>query len=459
MSEPARLVPPRCSARAKGWGRWPGAFAPRFFLALLVGLVWLGPAWWNPRYAYALLVWDALVLILWWRDWARLPRPQQLEIARDWSEPVSLGSSSPVKLEMRAESPRRITAILEDEVPAALRLEPPQVEIGVARGRAGSANYEIRPRARGDAELGRVFLRYRSLIQLAERRAVVELAQTVRIYPNLQEAKQLSLYLIRSRQIELEKRVQHRPERGREFESLREYREGDEPRDICWTATARQARLITKVYQAERSQAVWLVVDAGRLMLARSGGFTKLDYAVNAALSLAHVAMAGGDAVGLVAYGRQLQSQLNAARGSAQLRAMLDQLALVHGELVEADHARAAEALLRRQRRRSLIVWVTDLAETAATPEVIESALRLLPRHLVLFVAMGQPDLDRLLARRPESTGEMYRYVAGLELVHRRELLLRRLRQQGAFALEIVPGRLAVGLVNQYLQIKERSLL
>lgn len=459
MSEPARLVPPRCSARAQGWGRWPGAFAPRFFLALIAGLVWLGPAWWNPRYAYALLVWDAVVLALWWRDWMRLPRPQQLEIARQWSEPVSLGAPCEVTLQVRAESGLRITAILEDEVPTGLRPDPSQVKVEVARRRAGSASYEILPRARGDARWGRVFLRYHSILQLAERRAVADLTQVVRIYPNLQEAKQLSLYLIRSRQIELEKRLQHRPERGREFESLREYREGDEPRDICWTATARRAHLVTKVYQAERSQSVWLMVDAGRLMLARTGAFTKLDYAVNAALSLAHVAMAGGDSVGLVAYSRQLQAQLNAARGSAQLRALLDRLALVHGELVEADHARAAESLLRRQRRRSLIVWVTDLAETAATPEVIDSALRLLPRHLVLFVAMGQPDLERFLARRPESTTEMYRYVAGLELVHRRELLLRRLRQQGALALEIVPGRLAVGLVNQYLQIKERSLL
>jgi uncharacterized protein (DUF58 family) len=333
------------------------------------------------------------------------------------------------------------------------------VELVVLPGRPTTAVYEVEPKARGDARLGRTFLRYRSPLQLAERRAVADLAQVVRIYPNLQEAKQLSLYLIRSRQIELEKRLQHRPERGREFESLREYRDGDEPRDICWTATARQARLVTKTYQAERSQPVFLVVDAGRLMLARSGAFTKLDYAVTAALSLAHVALAGGDAVGLVAYGRRIQAQLNAARGSAHLRAILERLALVQGELVEADHSRAVETLLKRQRRRSLIVWVTDLAETAATPEVIESATRLLPRHLVLFVALGQPDLDRLLARRPESPLEMYRYAAGVELVQRRELLLRRLREQGALAMEIVPGRLAVGLVNQYLQIKERSLL
>ncbi|PYV16432.1 MAG: hypothetical protein DMG21_11750 [Acidobacteria bacterium] len=194
-------------------------------------------------------------------------------------------------------------------------------------------------------------------------------------------------------------------------------------------------------------------------MLARSGPFTKLDYAVTAALSLAQVAMAGGDVVGMVAYGRQIQAQINASRGPAHLRSILDQLSLVRGELAEADHARAAELLLKRQRRRCLVVWVTDLAETVATPEVIESAMRLVSRHLLLFVVIGQPDFESFLARRPATSGEMYRYVAGLELVQRREMLLRQLHEQGALALEVMPSRLALGLVNQYLRIKEDSLL
>ena len=331
--------------------------------------------------------------------------------------------------------------------------------VQAAAGTSAQAQYTIFPQARGDHSLGRVFIRYRSALQFAERRATADLRQTVRVYPNLQEAKKLSLYLIRSRQIELEKRLQHRPERGREFESLRDYREGDDLRDICWTAAARRGKPITKVYRAERSQTVQVVLDAGRLMVARLGALTKLDYASTAALSLAQVALAGGDMVGLLAYGRDVQARMAPARGASHLRGMLDQLALVHGELLEADHRRAADALLSRQRRRSLVVWITDLAETAATPDVIENASRLAQHHLVLFVAIGQPDLENLLRRRPETPTEMYRYVAGIELVHRREMLLRRLRQQGALALEIEPARLATGLVNQYLQIKERSLL
>jgi uncharacterized protein (DUF58 family) len=292
--------------------------------------------------------------------------------------------------------------------------------------------------------------------------------------------------------MEQEKRLKRLVGRGREFESLREFRESDESRDICWTATARRGKLISKVYQTERSQSVVLVVDAGRLMLARTrsqeSGFRiqepnltpsrsaplpicppadlpirpplmKLDYAVNAALTLAHVAHQSGDTTGLLTYGRKLQSYLPCARGPEHLRHVLEQLALVSGEAVEADHALAADSLLARQRRRSLVVWLTDLAETAATPDVIEAASRLLSRHLVLFAVVGEPELRALVARRPQSPGQMYQYVAAQQVIQRRELLLRRMRVQGAIAMEFLPGRLSPEIVNHYLQIKWKGLL
>ena len=93
------------------------------------------------------------------------------------------------------------------------------------------------------------------------------------------------------------------------------------------------------------------------------------------------------------------------------------------------------------------------------TPEVIESASQLLSRHLLLFVVVAQPDLRSMALRRPSTPEQMYETVAAQDMIQRRELLLSRLRQRGALALEIDPGKLSTGLVNQYLGIKERSLL
>ena len=290
-------------------------------------------------------------------------------------------------------------------------------------------------------------------------------AASVRVLPNLDQAKQQTLYLIRTRQVAMERRRRRLRGLGREFESLREYRPGDEFRNISWTSTARRSKLITRVFQVERSQTVWILLDAGRLLREQIGRgesslrLSKLDYAVDAALSLAQVAMHSGDRVGLLAYGRTGQQNRNAGRGAAHLHSIVESLALVHAEPYEADHGRAARALLSEQQRRSLIVWVTDLAETAGTPDVVEYALQLTRRHLVLFAAIGQPDLNERVARRPESEEDMFRYIAAIEIVQRRELLLRRLRQRGVLAMEIMPGALAASLVNQYLDIKDRNLI
>ena len=459
LRAPAQMVPPSVSARAGRQQRLALGFGPRFFLVLFVGLVWLGPAWAEPRFLYAMVLWDVLALAAWAWDFRQLARPAQLELRRVWNSPAAFGTESRVELELHNAGRVAILAAAVDDVPSALRAEPPAVEIRAGAGSTGRAGYSMAPSERGDARLGRIFLRYQSPLRLAERWAAADLSQTVRVYPNLEEAKRQTIYLIRCRQVELEKRLKRQRGLGREFESLREYREGDEWRDICWTASARRNRLITKVHQIERSQVVWIVVDTGRLLRARVNGPSKLDHAVNAALSLAHVALYAGDRVGLLAYGRKVQQRLAAGRGSAHLRALVEQLALVRNEPYEADHVRAAEMLLASQKRRSLIVWLTDLAETPATPEVIESALQMTSRHLVLFGVISQPELAQLAARSPQTETEMYRHIAAQEMLHRRELLLRRLRQQGALAVEFTPGRISIALVNHYLEIKERGLL
>jgi uncharacterized protein (DUF58 family) len=449
---------------------------------------------------YALLFWDCLALLVWLIDLARLPKPREIVVSRRWLDPLSLDIDSRVELRVSNHGAREVEVSIEDDVPAVLCPTLPKFTLTVpARGSAVAA-YTVHPTTRGKIATGRIFLRYHGPVRFAERWAVVDVRQALRIYPNLREPQRYTLYLIRSRQMEQEKRLKRLVGRGREFESLREFRESDESRDICWTATARRGKLISKVYQTERSQSVILVVDAGRLMLARTrsqeSGFRiqepnltpsrsahlptcppadlptcpsadlptspplmKLDYAVNAALTLAHVANHSGDTTGLLTYGRKLQSYLPCARGAEHLRHVLERLALVSGEAVEADHALAADSLLARHRRRSLVVWLTDLAETAATPDVIEAASRLLSRHLVLFAVVGEPELRALAARGPQSPGQMYQYVAAQQVIQRRELLLRRMRVQGAIAMEFLPGRLSPEIVNHYLQIKWKGLL
>jgi uncharacterized protein (DUF58 family) len=187
--------------------------------------------------------------------------------------------------------------------------------------------------------------------------------------------------------------------------------------------------------------------------------FTKLDYATSTAVALAQLALFSGDRVGLLGYGRRIQQQLLPGRGAAHMRQFLESLAQLQAEPSEADHLRATAILGRLQPRRSLILWITDLAESSMRPEVIDGAAQLLHRHVVLFVAMAQPEVAAIARQTPANVEQMFKAAAAQEMASRRELLLARLRDQGAITMDTLPGEMTAGVLNQYLGIKERAVL
>jgi uncharacterized protein (DUF58 family) len=453
------LVPGRVEARAKPFKRLGIAFGRRFFVLGALGLGWLVPAFVERRFVSGMIAWDALLLLAFLLDLWKLPPPAQLSLSRSWTAPLAISVSSSALLTVANHSRSSLHLKILDTVPSALRETPPELEISVWPASEAGRTYSVSPLRRGDFHVGSAFVRYQSFWRLAERWSEAPLAETVRVYPNLEEAKRHSVYLLRSRQIEMEKRRMRLRGAGRSFESLREYRDGDELRDVCWTASARRGKLVTRLYQVERSQTIWMVLDAGRLMRTRIGNLSKLDYAANAALSLAQVALYSGDRVGLLAYGRRIRARVPAARGATHLRQLVEQLALVPEDSAEGDHLRAAAELLHDQKRRSLVVWITDLAETSMTPEVMDAAALMMPRHLVFFAVIGQPDLAEQAEVEPRTVSEMYQSAAAQEVLFRRESLLARMRQRGALALEVNGAKLAPAVVNSYLEIKARGRL
>jgi len=458
MSVPRPLAPPSVEAVAQRHGRFGGGAAPRLFLLAGAGLAWLIPALWNPTYFYALCIWDGVLFAAFLIDWFCLPRASALRVQRNWRSALSIKVAAEVEIAVTNSTARDLNVSLIDELAPSPWHRLRWLSLIVPAGATAGVAQTFTPGERGDIPLGRVYLRFRSAFNMAERWAVADLRQTVRVYPNFEHAAKHSVYLARSRQIELQMRMMRLRGSGSDFESLREYREGDEIRSICWTASARRGKVVSKTFRVERSQAVWMVLDCGRLMRSRGEGYSKLDRAVDAALVLSQLALYSGDRVGLLAYGRALNQRVLPGRGAAQLRHIVEQLAVVRAEIPEADHIRAA-TLLSLQKQRGLIVWITDLAETAMTPEVIEAAGQLLSRHLVIFIVIAQPEVKRQAAVAPQNPEQMYETVAAQELVFRRELLLGRLREHGALCLEVAPHQLSAAVLNQYLSVKERNLV
>jgi uncharacterized protein (DUF58 family) len=484
--------------------RWGFGLTPRTIGLLCVGFLWLVPGFWDGRLAYAMPAWDALVLLAALLDGLRLPRASQLTASRSWSNAPALDSETEIELTVENHGQMIVECRLVDDLPTALVAEPATHRLIAFPRVPASLRYRVRPQERGDWETGWLYVRYRSGVGLVERWARAPLTQTVRVYPALRTGEEQQIFLARSRQIDLQLRRAQQRGLGRDFESLREYREGDDLRDICWTATARRGSPITRQYQTERSQPVWIVLDCGRLMRSRvafiqpaedrrivsahdlshsgtvsghdfsranmqgkstwalapeASPHSKLDHACTTAVALAQLALYSGDRVGLLAYGQTIQQRLLPGRGAAHLRQLIESLAQVHAEAGEADHLRATAMLNRLQPRRALILWITDLAETAMRPEVIDGAVQLLRRHVLLFVAMAQPEVESIAQARPRNVEQMFRAAAAQEMAGRRELLLARLHEQGALTLDLNPEALTSSVLNHYLMVKERAMV
>jgi uncharacterized protein (DUF58 family) len=496
------LHPDPVTARCQTRGRWAFGLTGRTIFLLLLGFLGIVPGFWDARLAYSMLAWDALVLLIALLDGLRLPAPAELAATRSWSNAPALDSDTEIELTLENHGKLIVACRLTDDLPAALIEHLAVHRLTVFPRVPARLRYRVRPGERGNCETGWLYLRYRSGLGLVERWARAPLTQQVRVYPALRTGEEQQIFLARSRQIDLQLRQARLRGLGRDFESLREYRQGDDLRDICWTATARRGDLITRQYQTERSQAVWIVLDCGRLMRtrvksasssAKGTGFSpkgrgfsvkgtgfspyidpeqrsralapegqphsKLDHACTTAVALAQLALFSGDRVGLLAYGQSIQQRILPGRGAAHMRQLIEALAQVHSEPSEADHLRATATLNRLQPRRSLILWITDLAETAMRPEVIDGAMQLLRRHVLLFVTMAQPEVESIAATRPRNVDQMFRAAAAQEMAARRELLLARLHEHGALTLDLNPDALTSSVLNQYLTVKERAMV
>jgi uncharacterized protein (DUF58 family) len=242
-----------------------------------------------------------------------------------------------------------------------------------------------------------------------------------------------------------------------DFHQLREYRVGDSLRRIDWKATARMHRPISREYQDERDQVVVLLLDCGRRMTSVDGDLTHFDAALNAALLLAHVGLHHGDAVGAMTMAGE--DRFVAPRKSPNTtNLLLNTLYDITPSLRTPDYYFAAVALMKRIRKRSLVVVLSNLRDE--DDDTLLPALALMRRrHLVLFASLREAVLRDVLKARVHDLDSALTHAAAADYLQTRDASFRRLSQSGALVIDVEPSELPLALVNRYLDIKRTGTL
>lgn len=430
----------------------------RTLLALLalLGVLGLGVAFW-PEAERAW--WSALGLLMAataldaWLVW----RPRDLKLERELPGSMAVGVWRTVPLIIRNQGRLRERIQLFDHCPGDADIDQLPQTASVDAGAWLRLEYRIRLMNRGDAPFRPAQVRRLSPMGLWWRNQFVGEAHTVRVYPNYRTVVEYALLATEHRLSQMGIRKRQRRGEGMDFHQLREFREGDSPHQVDWKATSRAQKLISREYQDERDQELVFLVDSGRRMLAHDGPLSHFDHTLNAIILLAYVALRQGDAVGLSSFAGDSR-WMKPIKGVSATQSLLNQLYDLHPSLTSPDYAAAARELLVRQRRRALVVLITNLRDE--DPDELIPAIRLLrARHLVVVASLREQAIDEATETEVQTLEDALLVSGGVEYLSRRRSALNRLSAEGVLCLDVTPDQLAISLVNRYLDIKASGAL
>jgi uncharacterized protein (DUF58 family) len=194
-------------------------------------------------------------------------------------------------------------------------------------------------------------------------------------------------------------------------------------------------------------------------MSPKIGSYRKLDYAINASVHLAQIALHKGDLVGYAIFNDELRAFAEPKKGRARMSHLVKDLTSLQAARLESDYAAVFHHVMRRCSRRTLIVCFTDLGDAHSAESLLQAALPLLPRHLPVIVTVSNSEVLAVTRKNPENEFEVYRHVAAMEIWNDYQRTLRGLRSRGVATVSVPAQELSTAAINEYLRIKETAWL
>lgn len=382
-----------------------------------------------------------------------------MQVERMAQDRLSNGDVNTITLNVQ--SLYRIPVILSllDELPDQLQIRDFQLDLEMKPGSARTLTYEVVPKVRGEYHFGVTNALISTVIGLVQKREKASNEMTIRVYPSFIHINQLELAAISQQlQVHGQKRVQ-KVGNSQEFDSIRSYVLGDDPRHINWKATARKNTLQVNHFTDEKSQGVYCLLDKSRSMQMPFEGMTLLDYAINATLVLSHVALRKGDRAGLISFEGESSSFVKANRQANQIHKLMEALYHEETSFSEVDYTSLYTFCHKNINQRSLFLVFTNF-ESKHSLERQLPYLRMLNRqHLLLVIFFRNTEVDLVMEEESGSIEGIYQKAIAAQMIREKELIHEKLHQAGILSLYTTPQNLSVDVLNRYIQIKNRRVL
>ncbi|GAB3570539.1 DUF58 domain-containing protein [Spelaeicoccus albus] len=429
------------------------ALSGRFVLLVLAGLLPL-LAW--PTWTCALTIIGVLIIVL-AADVLLAASPRLLAISRMAPTSVRLGNPTEAVITVRNASGRTFRGVVRDAWPPSAGATGNRHGATIRPGERRRYTTALLPIRRGDRVAAAVTIRSFGPLRMGARQATIDVPARLRVLPAFTSRRHLPSKLARLRELDGRASVMIRGS-GTEFDSLRDYVDGDDVRSIDWRATARRREVVVRTWRPERDRRVLIVVDTSRTSAGRVGGEPRLDAAIESALLLTALATKAGDRVDLVAADRRVRARVHGAGPGDSLPAVVRALAPLEPELIEADWSTIAGTALTTARQRSFIVLLTPLESAAVTEGMLPVIRRLTAKHTVAVASVADPATPLVGTHRDSST-EAYAAAAAERSMLDRAAVTAALQADGASVVDAPPDELPPRLADLYLSLKAAGRL
>ncbi|MBR4925823.1 MAG: DUF58 domain-containing protein [Prevotella sp.] len=431
----------------------------RFYIVIItiIGIIaagyWLSPLFVVGKVLLALFLLILLteIVMLYWR--------RGIQARRSCSDRFSNGDDNVVRVHIDNAFPYKVKVEVIDEIPFVFQRRDICFKATVDAKDSTTIEYKLKPKERGVYGFGNIRTFATVGLGMVSRRFTTKAKHDVKVYPSYLMLRQYELLAMSNNLQELGIKKIRRVGHNTDFEQIKEYVQGDDYRTINWKASARRHALMVNVYQDERSQNIYNVIDRGRVMQQAFDGMTLFDYAINASLVLSYVAIRKDDKAGLITFDERFETFIPASKQSGQMEMLMDSLYAQKTSFGETDYFSLCVHVDKHINRRSLLVLYTNFSDMVSMRRQMSYLQQLARKHVVLVVFFLDKEQQEFIDTPAVDVEDYYRHVIAEKFSYEKRLIVSTLRQNGIYSLLTTPDQLSVNIINKYLELKARQII
>lgn len=374
-------------------------------------------------------------------------------------EKFSNGNDNPVYIHFSNSYGFPVRLKVYEDYPVQFQIRDQGFSLNMARNSETKLTYTLRPVKRGEYQFGYINTMAGGPLGLVSRRYRSCKGDKVAVFPSFIQMRKYELLAISNRLSEIGVKRMRKIGVSAEFENIRPYVQGDDPRKVNWQATARRGDIMINNYQDERSQQVYCLIDKGRVMKMPFEGMSLLDYAINASLVLLNTAIVKGDKAGLITFSNQIGNLVPAEKRPTQINKIMEVLYNQKTLYLESDYEKLFATIRLKISQRSLLVLFTNFESVEGLKRQLYFLQLLSKQHLLVVVFFENTEMLSVLRSYPKTVEDIYVKTIAEKFTFDKHLIVRELEKYGIQTILCAPENLTVSVINKYLELKSRNLI